>query len=63
VTAARARLESDWWHTASVLCQAANLNRGKGEPAKDVYAFHPFAVKPKPKARPATDDDLRMLFG
>ena len=63
MAATRARMEADWWHTASVLCQVANLHRGKGEPEKDVYAFHPFAVKPKPKPRPATEEDLRMLFG
>jgi len=39
------------------------MNRGKGQPSKDPYKFHPFAKKPKSAARPATKSDLARLFG
>jgi hypothetical protein len=57
------RLESDWWRTAQLLAQQANLNRGKGQPAVSAEAFNPFAREVPKKARPATEEDLRILFG
>ena len=57
------RLESDWWRTAQLLCQQANLNRGKGQPAMSPEKFNPFAKEQPRKARPATEEDLRILFG
>lgn len=56
-----ARLEHDWWHTANLLCQQANINRDKNSPRQDVYRFHPFAKKPPP--RQATPEEIRRLFG
>lgn len=58
-----ARLESDWWHTAQMLSQFYNANRGQGKPPIDAAKFNPFTkAKPIPK-REATQADLEELFG
>jgi len=49
--------------TAQLLAQQHNLNRGKGQPAVGAEKFNPFAKAQPKKARPATEADLRMLFG
>jgi hypothetical protein len=46
-----------------MLAQFANAHREKGKPERSVYDFHPLAEKPKPKARKATPEDLKRLFG
>jgi len=46
-----------------VLCQFANAHRKKDQSAIEPYRFHPYAEKPKTKARQATQADLDMLFG
>ena len=53
----------DWWRTSVLLCQQANMHRGRDKPPVDVYTFHPFAKKPQSKPRQATQRDLDMLFG
>ena len=45
------------------MAQFYNANRGKGQPGADAYKFHPYAKKPKPKAKVATPDDIKRLFG
>ena len=57
------RLESEWWQTAQILAQQANLNRGKGQPAVSAEKFNPFTRAEPVKPRQATDEDLRILFG
>tara|TARA_R110000868_G_scaffold252382_2_gene509030 strand:+ start:351 stop:551 length:201 start_codon:yes stop_codon:yes gene_type:complete len=57
-----ARLESDWWHTAQMLSQFYNANRGQGKPPIDAAKFNPF-TKAKPVSRQATQADLDELFG
>jgi hypothetical protein len=63
IAARDGRLEAAWWQTAQLLAQQHNLNRGKGQPAVGAEKFNPFAKAAPKKARPATEADLRMLFG
>ena len=63
IAARDGRLEAEWWQTAQILAQQHNLNRGKGQPAVKAEQFNPFAKARPKKARPATEEDLRMLFG
>ena len=48
------RLESEWWQTAQILAQQANLNRGKGQPAIGAEKFNPFTQAKPPKPRRST---------
>lgn len=57
-----ARLEADWWHTANLLAQVYNLNRGKGKPPAEASKFHPTVVrKPKEKKQQSVEEFLRIL--
>lgn len=51
----------DWWHTANLLAQTANLNKAKHSPAIDPAKLNPFAPKPKP--RQATPEEIAKLLG
>jgi hypothetical protein len=51
----------DWWHTANMMAQVANLHRDKHQTRIDPHKFNPFATPPKP--RQATAEDLAQLFG
>lgn len=63
IVARDSALDQDWWHTAAMMSQFYNAHRGKNDPQKGPEKFHPFA-KPTPvKARQATEEDLRILFG
>lgn len=55
------RLEHEWWHTANILAQQANINKDKSSPRADPRKLNPYAKKPKP--RQATPQDLERLFG
>ena len=51
----------DWWHTANLLAQNANINRPKHAPATDPGKLNPFAKRAK--ARQATPDEINKLLG
>lgn len=51
----------DWWHTANVLAQTANMNRAKHSPKVKPQQFNPFAKKTKPKE--ATQEEIQKLLG
>jgi hypothetical protein len=51
----------DWWHTANLLAQQANINRPKHSPATDPGKLNPFATKSK--GRQATPDEINKLLG
>jgi hypothetical protein len=51
----------DWWHTANLLAQQANLNKAKHAPTTDPARLNPFAKKAKP--RQATPDEIKKLLG
>lgn len=51
----------DWWHTANLLAQQANLHRDKHKQPRPPIEFNPFAAKPKP--RQASDEDLKRILG
>jgi hypothetical protein len=57
------RLESEWWHTAQLLAQFHNAHREKGKSPVDAARFNPFAKPVEVPKRPATQEDLDMLFG
>jgi hypothetical protein len=63
ILARDSRLEHQWWHTANLIAQQANIHRDKHSPKADPRKFNPFAKKTKPKAREATPEDLERLFG
>jgi hypothetical protein len=45
------------------MSQFYNAHRGKGDSSRGPEAFHPFVTAKPPKGRPATEEDLRILFG
>ena len=51
----------DWWHTANLLAQQANLNKAKHAPKTDPAKLNPFATQPK--ARQATPEEITQLLG
>ena len=51
----------DWWHTANLLAQQANLNKAKHAPSTDPARLNPFAKKAKP--RQATPEEITKLLG
>lgn len=51
----------DWWHTANILAQQANINRAKHQPQTDPKKLNPFARKES--ARQATPDEIKQLLG
>jgi hypothetical protein len=59
--ARNSRLEMDWWHTANILAQQANLNRGKNSPSITADKLNPFATKKA--ARQATPEEIKKLLG
>lgn len=62
IVARDARLEADWWHTANLLSQNYNMNRGKGKPSQTAEKFHPCAKKRKrPDAKEASPVEMEML--
>ena len=61
ILARDSRLKHQWWHTANLLAQQANIHRDKHSAKADPRKFNPFAKKPKPKQ--ATPEDLERLFG
>jgi hypothetical protein len=63
IAARSARLEHEWWRTAAQMAQFYSAHKDKNSPKLGAESFNPFA-KPKPvEKRPATDEDLRILFG
>lgn len=51
----------DWWHTANLLAQNANINKPKHAPTVDPGKLNPFAKKSRP--RQATPEEIAKLFG
>jgi len=51
----------DWWHTANLLAQQANINRPKHAPSTDPGKLNPFAKKKA--ARQATPEEIKKLLG
>jgi hypothetical protein len=51
----------DWWHTANLIAQQANINRSKHKPAVKPQQFNPFAKKAK--QREATPEEVEKLLG
>lgn len=51
----------DWWHTANLLAQQANINKAKHAPAVKPDKLNPFATKKA--ARKATPEELAQLLG
>jgi hypothetical protein len=52
----------DWWHTANLLAQTANLHRPKHAPSVQPARLNPFA-KTKTAARQATPEEIQQLLG
>jgi hypothetical protein len=55
---ARARMDTEWWHTAHLMALHVNMNRAKGKPMIDASEFHPLHVK---RAKPARNGDISWL--
>ncbi len=54
-----------WMHTAVILCQHANVNRGKDQRPFEVWDFHPYWKGPKRTGLKLNQDnivDLKPLF-
>jgi hypothetical protein len=51
----------DWWHTANLLAQTANLHRAKHAPSVDPRKLNPFTKKPR--GRQATPEEIQKLLG
>lgn len=51
----------DWWHTANLLAQQANINKPKHSARTDPSKLNPFARKTKP--RQATPEEIQKLLG
>jgi len=51
----------DWWHTANLLAQNANINKAKHSPTVDPAKLNPFAKRAKP--RQATPEEIAKLLG
>jgi hypothetical protein len=51
----------DWWHTANLLAQQANINKPKHAPTTDPTKLNPFAKKAKGKQ--ATPEEIQKLLG
>jgi hypothetical protein len=52
----------DWWHTANLLAQQANINKPKHAPTTDPTKLNPFAKKAA-KGKPATPEEIQKLLG
>jgi len=63
IAARSAKLEQDWWRTASQMSQFYMANRDKTSPKLGPEKFHPFAKTVPVEKRPATAEDMRILFG
>lgn len=50
----------DWWHTANLLAQQANINKPKHSPSSDPAKLNPFARKKAP--RQATPEEIKKLL-
>lgn len=51
----------DWWHTANLLAQNANINKAKHAPTTKPEKLNPFAKKVRP--REATPEEIQRLLG
>lgn len=51
----------DWWHTANLLAQQANLHKAKHAPTVDPGRLNPFAKRKA--ARQATPEEIAKLLG
>ena len=60
IAMAESRNKSDWWHTASIMCLLANINRGKGKRPFTPNDFFPFGKTKKNKIS-LTKDTISAL--
>jgi hypothetical protein len=61
---ARAAQHVAWDHTTAILCQQANINRGKGKRAMTIADIHPYMTRRPSRGMTTTElHQWRGVFG